>query len=366
MRRMSHAWALPGAGNLLVDGAPPPVLIRSYGFMRLAVLGLGFMGATHLKALRDVPGAEIAALYSSDDRKLSGDLSSLGNFEGLIDFSGARQYHDIERAIADPAVEAVDICLPTYLHDVVAVEALRAGKHVLVEKPMALDGFGADRMTNAARRYKRVLMTAHHLRFSPEYVALREAVLDGQLGSLRFATFERWCAAPHRGEWWRNAEKSGGGAFDLLIHDLDFCLHAFGKPKAVSASGACDLERGVDFLNAQLFYGAGGVALISGGWMEPAGYPFSAGYRVAMEGGVIEHHAAGPPPTLFAPSGAPRVLGLAGGDGYRSELQYFAVCCRTATAPELCPPQESADAVKLMRLLLEARVRGGGKLVCRI
>jgi len=69
------------------------------------------------------------------------------------------------------------------------------------------------RMANAARRYKRVLMTAHVLRFSPEYSALREAVLDGQLGLLRFAVFQRWCAAPSRGEWWRNADKSGGGAF---------------------------------------------------------------------------------------------------------------------------------------------------------
>ncbi len=340
--------------------------------MRLAVLGLGFMGVTHLKALRDVPGAEIVALYSSDERKLSGDPNSLpGNPQDLVDFSGARKYREIERVLADPSVEAVDICLPTFLHDAVAVEALRAGKHVLVEKPMALDGFGADRMANAARRYKRVLMVAHVLRFTPQYVSLHEAVVDGQLGNLRFAAFQRWCAAPNRGEWWRNPDKSGGGAFDLLIHDVDFCLHAFGKPKSVSASGCCDLERGTDFLNAQFFYENGGVVAISGGWMEPANYPFSAGYRVAMEGGTIEYssaeyNSAGSPPTLYSGGGAGRALGLAGGDGFRSELQYFAICCRTGTAPELCPPNESADAVKLMRLLIEARSRAGVKLVCRI
>ena len=334
--------------------------------MRLAVLGLGHMGVTHLKALRDVPGAEIAALYSSDDRKLSGDPGSLGNPEDLIDISGARRYREIERALADPAVEAVDICLPTHLHDVVAVEALRAGKHTLVEKPMALDGFGADRMINAARRYQRVLMTAHVLRFNPEYAALREAVLDGQLGRLRFAVFQRWHAAPNRGEWWRNPDQSGGGAFDLLIHDVDVCLHVFGKPKAVSASGYGDPQRGMDFLNAQLFYEDGGVVEISGGWMEPAACPPWAGYRVAMEGGAIEYGAPGGPPTLFAAGGAGRALGLAGGDGFRSELQYFATCCRTGTAPGLCPPNQSADAVKLLRLLLEARARGGAKLVCRI
>jgi len=334
--------------------------------MRFAVLGLGHMGIAHLQAFRGVPGAEVAALYSSDERKLSGDPAALGIPEGLIDISGARPYREIERAIADPAVEAVDICLPTHLHDVVAVEALRAGKHALVEKPMALDGFGADRMANAARRYKRVLMTAHVLRFSPEYAALREAVLDGQLGGLRFAVFQRWCAAPTRGEWWRDPEKSGGGAFDLLIHDVDFCLHTFGKPKAVGASGYHDLERGTDFLNAQLTYESGGVVQISGGWLEPAGFPSSSVYRVAMEGGVIEYAAGGGAPTLYSAGGAGRALGLAGGDSYRAELQYFAACCRSGSPPELCPPNESADAVKLMRLLLEARARGGAKLICRI
>lgn len=325
------------------------------------------MGATHLRALRDVPGAQVVAVYSSDERKLAGDLSSVTrDTAGLIDFSAARPYRELDRAVADSSADAVDICLPTFLHDAVAVEALRAGKHVLVEKPMALDGFGADRMANAARRYKRILMTGHVLRFSPEYVTLRESLLDGQLGALRFAVFQRWCPAPSRGDWWRNAEKSGGGVFDLLIHDVDFCLHAFGKPKLVSATGHTCLERGIDFLNAQLLYENGGVISILGGWTEPGACPFNVEYRVVMDGGVVEYRAGACPPTLYAASSGGRPLGVGSGDGYRAELQYFAVCCRTGTAPEVCPPSESAEAVKLMRLLLEARSRNAVKLLCRI
>jgi len=335
--------------------------------MRLAVLGLGHMGATHLRALREVPGAEVVAVYSSDERKLAGDLSSVpGDHGAPIDFSAARPYRELDRAVADSAADAVDICLPTYLHDAVAVEALRLGKHVIVEKPMALDGFGADRMANAARRYKRVLMTAHVLRFSPEYVSLREALLDGQLGVLRFAVFQRWCPAPTRGDWWRSVEKSGGGVFDLLIHDVDFVLHSFGKPKLVSAAGASDIEHGTDFLNAQLIYENGGIVSILGGWTEPGACPFSCEYRVVMDGGVVEYRSGSCPPTLYTAGSGARPLGLVSGDGYRAELQYFAICCRTGTAPEVCPPNESVDAVKLMRLLLEARVRSGIKLVCRI
>src|SRR5207244_11961426 len=125
-----------------------------------AVLGLGFMGSTHLKGLRSVPGVELAGIYSGNPSKLAGDLSGIqGNLGGpgeRFDFSGVKQFRELEAALSDPDIDAVDICLPTYLHTAVAVEALRAGKHVLVEKPMALDGPSADLMLAEADRAGRV------------------------------------------------------------------------------------------------------------------------------------------------------------------------------------------------------------------
>src|SRR5258708_13285181 len=118
--------------------------------MRIAVLGLGFMGSTHLKALRNVPDATLAAVVSSDDAKLAGDLSGIqGNLGGpgeKMDFSAISRYHTVDEALADPSIDAVDICLPTDRHASVTLDALRAGKHVLVEKPMALDGDTPDPM----------------------------------------------------------------------------------------------------------------------------------------------------------------------------------------------------------------------------
>src|SRR6266705_2048334 len=91
---------------------------KIWSLMRIAVLGLGFMGSTHLKALRNVPGATLAAVVSSDDTKLAGDLSGIqGNLGGpgeKMDFSGAARYHTVQEALRDPNVDAVDICLPTH------------------------------------------------------------------------------------------------------------------------------------------------------------------------------------------------------------------------------------------------------------
>src|SRR5579871_509119 len=132
--------------------------------MRVAVLGLGFMGSTHIHALRSIPGAELAAVCSRDEKKLAGDLSSIqGNLGGpgeRLDFSNVARYREIGPLLADPGIDAVDICLPTNQHSSVAIEALAAGKHVLVEKPMALDAASAQLMIAAAVRHKRVLMVA--------------------------------------------------------------------------------------------------------------------------------------------------------------------------------------------------------------
>jgi predicted dehydrogenase len=307
--------------------------------MRIAVLGLGFMGSTHVKSLRSVAGAELAAVYSSDERKLTGDLTSVaGNIGGpgeTLDFSRLKKYRDIPTLLADPEIDAVDICLPTDLHAPVAIDALRAGKHVLVEKPMALDGASADRMVDEAARCGRVLMAAQVIRFWPEYAALRA-------GTVRSVVFRRQCAAPTWGGWLRDPARSGGGAFDLLIHDADFCLHLFGKPQAVSATGWDET------LRANLFYADGTVAAIEGGWY-PGAIPFSMSFTAVGERDTIEYR-----------------LGSDAPDAYAAELQYFVDCCRAGCQPELCPPRESADAVKLMLLLLEARKRNGEKLPCTI
>lgn len=336
--------------------------------MKFAILGLGFMGCTHLKALRAIPGVEVGAVCSLDEKALSGDLTAVeGNIGGpgeRLDFSGIGKYRELEAALAAPGIDAVDVCLPTDLHGPVAVEALRAGKHVLVEKPMALDGWTADSMARAAARYGRVLMIAHVVRFLPAYAALRDVVRRAEWGPVRSAVFRRRCGAPASSGWMMDPSRSGGGVFDLLIHDVDFCLHLFGKPETMLATGYEDLASGIDCIHVQFFY-PHGVVTIEGGWFNPQAYPFSAEYTVALDGGVVEYNSAAPAPVVYERDGSRRVLEPSGVDGYAAEIEYFVECCRARRGPKLCPPTESADAVKVMCLILEARKRKGAKMVCK-
>jgi predicted dehydrogenase len=178
--------------------------------------------------------------------------------------------------------------------------------------------------------------------------------------------FRRRCAAPAWGGWLNDPAQSGGGAFDLLIHDVDMCLHLFGVPEAVSATGYADASAGIDAIDATLYYAGGLTAVVTGGWFLAGKFPFSMEFAVTMDGATVDYSSMGRPLTVYPMKGEADVKQLPQADGYTGEIEYFASCCRDGLQPELCPPRESAQAVKLMRLMLEARDRKGERLACRI
>src|SRR5438034_11700024 len=118
--------------------------------VRIGIVGVGFMGMIHYLAARKVKGARVEAICSRDEKKLAGDWRDIrGNFGPrgeMMDLSALRTYRQLDKLLADPAIDLVDVCNPTHLHPETAIQALRAGKHVLVEKAIALDPSDADAM----------------------------------------------------------------------------------------------------------------------------------------------------------------------------------------------------------------------------
>jgi len=163
-------------------------------------------------------------------------------------------------------------------------------------------------MLAAARSANRVLVVAHVLRFFPIYDALSQSVRSGGLGAPRFAAFRRRCAAPTWSDWLADARQSGGGAFDLLIHDVDICLRLFGKPEWASANGHKKLASGIDVMEAELSYPGGWSAYIAGGWHHPKAYPFTMEYTVVMEQGTVDYSSQGRPPALYGADGCEKLL----------------------------------------------------------
>jgi predicted dehydrogenase len=339
--------------------------------MRIAVIGLGFMGSTHLKAYKNIASAQLVAVVDGDEKRLTGDLSDIqGNIGGpgeKYDFSNIKTYTDFNQAMRDPDIEAVDICLPTDLHAPVALAALRAGKHTLVEKPLAIDGKTAGQIVEEARKSGRTLMCGQVLRFVRPYRKTADMIASGELGQVRSALFRRRCAAPFWSKWLNDAGKSGGGVFDLLIHDVDYCLHAFGEPESVSAWGYEDMPRGIDWISAQFHYPNIGAVLVTGGWHHPKAYPFSMEFTIVADAGTLEYDSkTSKPLTMFTAEGEEKAFEQSEIDIFQAEMEYFLDCAANNKRPEMCPPEESAKAVGLTQLMVESRRRNGERLPCRL
>jgi predicted dehydrogenase len=337
--------------------------------INVAVVGLGYMGATHLKAWKQVSGAQVTAVVSSDAKKLGGDLTGVGGNLGggggeVMDFSSLRKYQSLQAALGDSEIDAVDICIPTDQHGEAAIAALRAGKHVLLEKPMALDETETEAILSEARSSGRTLMVGHVLRFIPSYAALADALRTS--GPARSAFFRRRCGAPRWSRWLTDSSRSGGGIFDLLIHDADFCISCWGMPEWVRASGYEDLGRGIDVVQAELHYPDAGPVIISGGWHHPEAYPFSMEFTVVTDRSTLEWSNGAAELKEYGCDGTAEGHALPDANPFAAELAYFADCVIEARPPERCMPEQSAQAVALMRRIIQSRKAAGEAVPCRI
>ena len=144
------------------------------------------MGMIHFLAARKLKGAKISALFTRDPRKRTGDWRGIqGNFGPpgeVMNLTGIHAYDDYQALLDDPEIDLVDICTPTDQHADMAIKALKAGKHVLVEKAIALTAREADQMIHAASKAGKVLMVAHVLPFFPEFAAAAKIISEGQHG----------------------------------------------------------------------------------------------------------------------------------------------------------------------------------------
>jgi predicted dehydrogenase len=324
------------------------------GLVKIGIIGLGFMGATHLGAFWKMDGVKVGAVCTENAAALTGDLSktggNLGRQGGVYDFSAVTKYQRWEELVKDPSLDAVDICLPTDLHEPVTIAALAAGKHVLCEKPMALTVDDCARMVDRAEKQQRVLMIGQVLRFWPAYRYLQEFGKGKEFGTLRSATFVRRCGVPNWSRWLTDEARSGGALLDLLVHDIDQALLLCGMPERVAAKKLGD----VDGVAATLIYPGGPEVRVQGGWFA-AETPFSMSFQARAERAELELTAEG---LIRNDATGERTKIETRGDGYDAEVSYFVECCKTGQQPELCPPRASAQAVQVALLLKQARETG--------
>ncbi len=218
--------------------AASPASQASDAPLRVAVVGLGFAGTTHLKSYAAVPGVEIVGLAGLETDR----LHELGE-----QYSIPHLHEHWEDLLKHDDIDAVSVGTPTFLHAPIAVAALESGRHVLSEKPIAVDAAAGESMVRAAQKAGRVLQVAFNHRRRGDVQALRQFVTDGTLGDIYHAkaSWMRRNGIPGAGSWFTNLKMSGGGPLiDLGVHMLDMSLFLLGEPVVQSVSAATYAELG--------------------------------------------------------------------------------------------------------------------------
>jgi UDP-N-acetylglucosamine 3-dehydrogenase len=314
--------------------------------LKYGIIGLGFFGEKHAEVLSDMPGVELAAVSTRRQGRLT---------EVAGRFAVPKAYTDYRELLADREIDAVSIVTHMDDHREIAVEALKAGKHVFLEKPMAGTVADCDAIVREAETSAGRFMVGHICRFDPRVSLARQAVAGGRIGRI---------VSMHAT---RNLPSSiSAGVLDKIsplmgdgIHDTDIMLWLTGsRVRTVYAQNVRIREfKYPDIGWAMYRFDSGAVGVIETVWHLPDNTPFAIDARMEIIGtegmitidcgdaGLTINDRSGicKPDTAYWPALAGRRVGI-----LRNELDYFVGCLRAGTSPDLITPRESRAAVEVV------------------
>lgn len=293
--------------------------------LRLAVLGHGFIGDLHTRAAHEA-GAEVVVVAGRDAERASAFAARHGI---------ARATDDWLAAVTDDEVDAVVIGTPNALHHPQALAAIAAGRHVLIDKPMATTVAEATEIRDAAAAAGVVVCVGHMWRYRDEVVALRSRIADGDLGEVVRTRGYGIHAGWGPSGWFTDPAQSGGGALiDMGIHAIDTARFLLGDPVArrvVASVGRHhgDYDETIDDDGIVLIDWAGGVrSVVESGWWQPVLDGVEADTEVFGTAGHARiwpmFTTATPPPADYEHCTLPM---------YAAQMADFVACCATGDTP---------------------------------
>jgi len=333
---------------------------------RVGIIGYGFMGRTHAlayqRAARDGFACELVAVADRSVASL-GEGAGAGNLKtggDAIDHSGVTLHRGAQDLLADESIDLVSICTHTDTHVPLALAALDAGKHVLVEKPVAIEVDQVERLADAARATDRLCLPAMCMRYWPAWVKIHAMIGDERYGAVRSAAFHRLGTRPNwAGEFYADETRSGGVLCDLHIHDTDFLVHCFGAPERVMTSGDAM------HLSSLYHYGADGPVhmIAEGAWDHQPGAGFQMRCTVVCERATIDFNIGREEQLVVYQGDARSVVEVGGLTGYDGQVRAM---LDAIGGDESGVRATMEDAVMTARVLKSERVSMDSGRPCRV
>lgn len=313
--------------------------------VKIGLVGAGNIGQTHLNAYRQVRSARVVAIAGRNRER----------GEQMAEEYACRYYPALEAMLEQEEIDIIDICLPTDLHEQHVVQAARAGKHILCEKPITLTPAAAERMLEEVRQANVLFMVAQVLRFWPEYVAIKQWIDAGRLGRPEMIYAQRLSQPPDWSSWFQDPAKSGGALFDLHLHDIDFLIHLLGPVASVYAVGKQSENGAWNHVVTNLVFASGSKAVVEGSHLMGKDFPFSVAMRVNGPVGTLDFsytsdRASGKKQSHFFwyGEGSRQPVAIEPGAPFVNQLQYFVDCVKTGERPQVVTPEESVQVLRVM------------------
>ena len=250
---------------------------------KVAILGAGFITDIHMESYhRFIPEAEVVAVYARNPAKAKAFAEK---------YKIPAWFDDIDAIINESGCEVVDICLPNFLHATATLKAAAAGKHIIIEKPLAVTLEEADEMISACKKAGVKLMYAEELCFAPKYERVRQLVKEGAIGEVFMLKQSEKHSGPHS-DWFYDVQLSGGGVLmDMGCHAIAWFRWMLNNPpiKSVYASMSTVLHRhrtqGEDNSVVIIEFENGVTAVAENSWAKHGGMDDKS--EVYGTGGVV-------------------------------------------------------------------------------
>lgn len=315
---------------------------------RFIVVGFGFMGQTHAGNILKNSRGELAAIvdpFSPVER-----LASIRGNKATVslvpeDVKDIPHYTTMEEAFAKVKADAVIVALPTKLHFEYVMAALKAGFHVMVEKPFSISLEECLKMCECAGEMKKLLCVGYVVRYMKEYRILKECVEKKTLGELLFMTMSRITGMPNWGNW-KDPEfikASGGALFDLVSHDVDFARYCLGEPREILPDAIVSRQFNGNMVSA-LFRCPVADVQIEGGFVSPSTFPFRRNFTAYFENGTLISDAQGDLKTILPEGITTEVFG--DDDPYYTEVDHFITAVETGDLSGVCTGEDATESIR--------------------
>ncbi len=317
--------------------------------VKIGIVGAGGIGTVHIDCYKHVNDCKVVAICDPSEIAVK-----------KAQEIGANRYVSIEEMISNESLDAVDICVPTFLHKQLVMEALEYGVNVIVEKPIALNPEDAKEMFAKAKEKGVNLYVAQVLRFTNESKVLRELVETKPYGEVLDACFTRLSACPRwiSNGWLFEKQKSGLIPFDLHIHDLDLIVSLFGKPEKVSYTSCGNGDKSYkEHYRINYNFGKFNVSA-EAAWFNADNYPFRAVWRVYFERAIVVYdgisviaYGVGVPPKTFDTEDKIKVstaINLTNAGMFINELTHFVECLKENKPSDIILPEQVITVVEIL------------------